>query len=154
MNTIRSMKVSTCMTSGRPTRGIAAEDGTSLRLPQRDWFEGVYPYAKGSTVVLLLHLLFVAVAAGVANRHPGHGGFASGGVMYGGSCTVTKTWSTGLHLTINILSTCILGASNYCMQTLVAPTRQDIERAHARRRWLDIGCASVGRIDLPTGQQR
>ena len=123
--------------------GIATEDGTSLRPPRRDWVEGVYLCAKGSAVVLLLHLVFVAFAAGLASRHPGQGGFASGEVMYDGSCTVTKRWSTGLHLIINILSSRILGASNYCMQTLVAPTREDIERAHVRRRWLDIGCASM-----------
>lgn len=29
------------------------------------------------------------------------------------------------------------------MQTLVAPSREDIDKYHARRRWLDIGRASI-----------
>lgn len=122
---------------------IAAEDGTSSKPPTRGWIEGVYLCAKGSTVVLFLHLMFVAIAAGLASRYPDKRGFASGSVMYEGSCVLTKRWSIALHLIINILSTCILGASNYCMQTLVAPSREDIDQAHARRRWLDIGCASL-----------
>ena len=49
-------------------------------------------------------------------------------------------WS---HLGINILSTLLLAASNNCMQCLVSPTRADIDRAHAKRQWLDIGVNSI-----------
>ncbi|KAK2765090.1 hypothetical protein FQN54_008789 [Arachnomyces sp. PD_36] len=44
----------------------------------------------------------------------------------------------GLHLVINVLSTVILAATNYCMQCLGAPARADIDKAHAQRRWLEI----------------
>ena len=51
--------------------------------------------------------------------------------------------SLWLHLAINVLSTLLLGASNYCMQCLTSPTREEVDRAHSRHIWLDIGIPSV-----------
>ncbi|KAG9196600.1 hypothetical protein G6011_01721 [Alternaria panax] len=45
-------------------------------------------------------------------------------------------------LIINALSTALLGASNYCAQLLVAPTRTEVNNAHKDKRWLDIGIQS------------
>ena len=47
-----------------------------------------------------------------------------------------------IHLGINIVSTLLLGASNYCAQLLVAPTRSEVDRAHEKKDWLDIGVPS------------
>lgn len=121
------------------------EDGTKnpdSNPPSRGWINGVYLCAQGSALVLLFNLIIIAVAAGLSRKYAGRG-FASGSAFYRGSCTVTKRWNIALHLIINGLSTCILAASNYCMQSLVAPTRQEIDHSHARRRWLDIGGASI-----------
>ena len=68
------------------------------------------------------------------------GGF---GTIQRGNCDRTKKLSLWLHLAINVLSTTLLSASNYCMQCLSSPTRQDIDKAHARSKWLDIGVPSV-----------
>jgi hypothetical protein len=65
------------------------------------------------------------------------------GTIYRDTCDKIKTTGLWLHIAINILSTMMLGASNYCMQCLCSPTRQEIERAHARRQWLDIGIQSL-----------
>lgn len=46
---------------------------------------------------------------------------------------------TWLHLAINILSGLLLGASNYCMQVLSAPTRDDVDAAHKKHKWRSIG---------------
>ncbi|KAI9044732.1 uncharacterized protein KD926_011702 [Aspergillus affinis] len=53
--------------------------------------------------------------------------------------TITAIWATGLHLVINVFSTVLLGASNYVMQSLGAPSRTDVDQAHAKSQWLDIG---------------
>ncbi|KAF4760760.1 hypothetical protein HAV15_006242 [Penicillium sp. str.  len=74
-------------------------------------------------------------------------------VIYQSSCTLSNRWDIALHLTINILGTSILAASNYCMQTLVAPTREEIDEFHVRGRWLDIGSASVKNL-LAIGRGR
>ena len=44
-------------------------------------------------------------------------------------------------LLINIATT--VSASNFCMQLLAAPTRQEIDKAHKNKKWLDIGVPSV-----------
>ena len=65
------------------------------------------------------------------------------GTLIDGDCSKTRKASTWIHLAINVLSTILLSASNYCMQILTAPTRSEIDRAHAQGRWLDIGVPSV-----------
>ncbi|KAF3005003.1 hypothetical protein E8E13_008650 [Curvularia kusanoi] len=61
-------------------------------------------------------------------------------------CDEARQMNTGLHLLINALSTILLGSSNYCMQCLSAPTRKEVDRAHAQRRSLDIGVLSVSNL--------
>lgn len=106
------------------------------------WTDGLSLRAKGFAVIFLINMTFIAVAIGLSKKYDDDRGFLNGAVIYEGSCTLTKRWSTALHLIINILSTCMLAMSTYCMQVLVAPTRQDIDEHHARKRWLDIGYIS------------
>ena len=37
----------------------------------------------------------------------------------------------------------MLGVSNYTMQCLSSPTRDEVDRAHAHNKWLDIGVPSA-----------
>lgn len=61
-----------------------------------------------------------------------------------GSCSGTKTLDLWIHLVINVLGTLLLGASNYTMQCLSSPTREEIDKAHLRKIPLDIGVPSLG----------
>jgi len=63
--------------------------------------------------------------------------------LYEGSCDRSRKIGLWLHLGINALSTLLLSGSNYTQQCLAAPTRSEIDDAHARRRWMDIGVPSV-----------
>jgi hypothetical protein len=65
------------------------------------------------------------------------------GTIYDGSCSITKRMSLWLHLAINVLGSALLSASNYCMQILSSPTRAEVDKAHAKQHWLDIGLPSV-----------
>ena len=60
-----------------------------------------------------------------------------------GKCQETKHLGLWIHLVINILNTILLAASNYCMHVLSSPTRQEVDQAHSRNIWLDIGVPSV-----------
>lgn len=60
-----------------------------------------------------------------------------------GKCSGTKRESVFLHLGINILGTQLLGASNYTMQCLSSPTREEVNKAHRQRVPLDIGIPSL-----------
>ena len=65
------------------------------------------------------------------------------GIIQHGDCSLTKRMGMWLHLAINVLSTMLLSASNYCMQCLSSPTCEEVDRAHANGKWLDIGVPSV-----------
>ncbi|KAI0103195.1 hypothetical protein GGR51DRAFT_573390 [Nemania sp. FL0031] len=64
------------------------------------------------------------------------------GTLFTGNCRMTATINTVTHLILNGLSTLFLGAANYCMQILVAPTRANLDSAHALGEWLEIGVLS------------
>lgn len=100
------------------------------------WRGGVVVAIACSTFVLLLNITCAIVAATAGNPHDGIA------TAYTGDCEVASRWTTGLHLLINVLSSLLLGASNYCMQRLVAPTRVEIDKAHTQGKWLDIGMPS------------
>ena len=65
------------------------------------------------------------------------------GTISHGKCNDIKRTDLWLHLLINILSTALLGASNYCMQCLSSPTRKEVDAAHSSRIWVDIGVPSL-----------
>lgn len=70
-------------------------------------------------------------------------GKQTNGHVYEGSCDDVDKASIGIHLLINVLSTVLLGGSQYVMQCLCAPTRREINQAHFRGAWLDIGQPSL-----------
>lgn len=63
--------------------------------------------------------------------------------LYTGSCQEVATMSLWIHLGINAMSTMLLSASNYTMQVISSPTRKEVDKAHARTKWLDIGIPST-----------
>ena len=64
------------------------------------------------------------------------------GTIFRGDCSQSHQISSRLHIVINLLSTTLLAASNICMQLLAAPTRKEIDEAHGKHVWLDIGVPS------------
>lgn len=63
-----------------------------------------------------------------------------------GNCTDINRINSAIHVALNIASSAFLGAGNYCMQILVAPSRAEIDRAHKQRVSLDIGILSIRNI--------
>jgi hypothetical protein len=115
---------------------------TSLSEPPpkhgRLWIKGVVLCSWVMGTVLIINTILTIIAAGLAygGNNAQNFSFAS---MYKGKCSTAKNWSTGMHLVINILSTLMLGASNYCMQCLASPSRAQVDKAHAKRVWVRIG---------------
>ena len=64
------------------------------------------------------------------------------GTLYRGDCAVAKRTNSLIQIMINALGTLLLAASNYCMQNLSSPTRQEVDEAHAKRNYLCIGAPS------------
>ena len=93
--------------------------------------------ARLAALVLIINLILTIWA--VANS-----GVQDGlGTLYDGSCKRTASLTFWIHLAINVLSTLLLGASNYSMQCLSSPTRSEVDKAHNQGIWLDIGVPSV-----------
>lgn len=53
------------------------------------------------------------------------------GTLYEGSCNTAGALNTGAHVVLNVFSSLFLGAGNYCMQVLVAPSRSQVRKAGA-----------------------
>lgn len=122
-----------------------------LRLRQRftRWFCGTRLCLLTTVVVLVINLILT----GFAIHSKGSGGAGLRQILYEGDCDTVNSLNTGAHVLISILSTTLLTSSNYCMQYLSAPTRRDIERAHARNDWLDVGIMSVRNLkSIPWGR--
>jgi len=103
------------------------------------WHTGVLASATCAVVVLFINVGLTIYAA----TNPEYKMENGIGTLYSGSCDKSKKIGLWLHLLINALSTLLLSGSNYTQQCLAAPTRSEIDAAHAKRRWMDIGVPSV-----------
>lgn len=121
--------------------------------PKKSWFG--YGWRGGARIAFISTCvtLVINVTLLVFNvlHYPKMGGFP---VVYRGTCQEAETRNTIWHLVINILSTSMLAASNYCMQLLCAPTRSNINRAHSEGVWLDIGVQSLRNLRFVTWKRR
>lgn len=117
--------------------------GRGLKTSHEDaWVKGVLVCACATSVVLFINIILAIVASSIAYSKYKHQD-SSALILYQGKCVLTRRWAGGLHFVINVLSTIVLAASNYCMQCLSSPSRQDVDRAHAQRMYLDIGTPSI-----------
>jgi hypothetical protein len=102
------------------------------------WRVGVLAAFVGTMAVCLFNIIMTAYIV-AEPWGPRRGAF---GLLYTGSCDRARSLNVWIHLIVNILSTLLLGASNYCMQVLCAPTRDELVQAHAIQLWLHIGVPS------------
>ncbi|KAK5720630.1 hypothetical protein LTR15_006590 [Elasticomyces elasticus] len=119
---------------------VAPEDDHTkprLRDPHSKWKTTVSIGAGLATGVLAIN---IAILAWTQSSFANEDGMST---VFEGSCHVAENVVLGADLAINVLSTLLLGASNLNAQLLSAPTRSDVNREHARGRWLDIGVSSV-----------
>lgn len=103
----------------------------------RGWRKSVLAATSLTGLVLLINVCFMIYAL---TRHDVAGGV---GLLRVSNCRQVSQWNTALHLLINLLSTIILGASNFTMQCLSSPTRDEVDIAHDKRMSLDVGIPSV-----------
>ena len=97
----------------------------------------IYCCAWMTAGVLLVNLTFTIWATATFGVQSGLG------TLQEGHCKETKNLTQWIHLGINVLSTLLLGASNYSMQCLSSPTRREIDIAHSKGTWLDVGVPSM-----------
>jgi len=111
------------------------------------WRFGVVSCAASAGCVFLIN---VSVTLWASQRL----GITEGrGILFEGNCARSRPYSTAIHVVINILSTLLLSASNYCMQCLSAPTRKEIDTAHSQNKWVDIGVPSIKNLRRISGRK-
>ncbi|KAH6674003.1 hypothetical protein F5X68DRAFT_235657 [Plectosphaerella plurivora] len=94
-----------------------------------------------NTVVILV--IFLGLAGSLAWALYLSGGLNRVLILYQGSCEKSRDINLVLHLGSNILSTGILASSNFFLQILTSPSREEIDLAHANSQSLDIGVQSL-----------
>jgi hypothetical protein len=65
------------------------------------------------------------------------------GTFFWGDCSTIRTADKAAHVALNILSSLFLGVGHYCMQILVAPTREELDSAHRMGKAMEIGVPSL-----------
>ncbi|KAF2446815.1 hypothetical protein P171DRAFT_409004 [Karstenula rhodostoma CBS 690.94] len=114
--------------------------------PKQTWFQAHFGGLK-RTLRLFLAVAIIVLVVNVswllyAKTH--YGGISSGlGIIQRGDCDVAKSTNTWLHLLINVLSTSLLTGSNAFMSAYCSPSRKEIDKAHAKRKWLHVGILSL-----------
>lgn len=127
---------------------VSKNDPSSTRHNDTRWKTGAGGCAAAAGSVFIFNLIFLLWGEGRDGFQDFN--YDDGArTLYQGNCDTTKNINIGIHLLINILSTVLLGASNYCMQCMSAPTRHEVDKAHTKFKWVDIGIPSLrnlGRI--------
>jgi hypothetical protein len=101
------------------------------------WHAGLLRAFLLSLVALIVN---VAVYAWLFAKYGSTDGTAT---IMNGSCSMIRNANTGIHAALNVLSTLVLGASTYAMQGMTAPTRKEVDVAHLKGKWVEIGTSSV-----------
>lgn len=105
------------------------------------WFNGWRVGTLGAALVVTLSLIFnIVVAVWLSKNAEFQDGLAE---LTRGDCGKIENTDTLVHLAINVLSTLMLSGSNYTMQVLVGPSRREVDQAHQKGKWLDIGVPSL-----------
>lgn len=110
-----------------------------VRLPSDGWRKTAV--INTSIVAFFLVANFSILIWSVAKS-----GISGNNVFSKDDCNKISLLNTFLHLLLNIASSLIIASSNFFMQVLNSPTRAEVDRAHARKHWLDIGVPSLRNV--------
>ncbi|KAI0965610.1 hypothetical protein F4678DRAFT_451957 [Xylaria arbuscula] len=101
------------------------------------------------TLIIVLSSVFIPIAAESHN-------ILKVFIFFDGSCDSAgiPLINTFLHLLINVISTLVLASSNFFMQVLNAPSREELDAAHTRSTWMDIGVYSIRNVFKVSGFKR
>ncbi|KAI0860541.1 hypothetical protein F4860DRAFT_478805 [Xylaria cubensis] len=91
-------------------------------------------------LVATIFIVNIVLAVYTSSKYPSQNGV---GLLYAGNCDTVGTSNRYLHLLINVLSTGMLSASNFCIQLQASPTRADVDHVHEHNSWVDIGVPSM-----------
>lgn len=110
-----------------------------------DRFRRLTGWRKGAFVnIILVFLVLLVLIISHVYLWTTSGDLFGYHIIHSGRCAGNGVGrlNTLLHLIINILSTLVLASTNFFMQVLNAPSRAELDSAHEKGFWLDIGVPS------------
>lgn len=111
-----------------------------LRLPATGWRRAA---VINSIIVGILATILTMISI---SAYAGTDRMLRTWTLFSGDCTTSTRINLFLHLVINVISTLTIASSNFFMQILNSPTRRDVDKAHAKNKWLEVGIPSFGNI--------
>lgn len=109
------------------------------------WRGGVAFNTISTLAILLVVVVCFAIVAAKSQV------FGGESTLFSGSCSIAYNIDVGLHALINVLSIVILVGGNYVFQVLSSPTRAELNVAHEKKSWLDIGIPSIRNLSHISG---
>lgn len=94
----------------------------------------------GASFMLLFNIVFFVTAEWHFQPAPGQQYLR---VLTSGSCKKISHLNGLFHAIINVVSTLLLWSSNYTIQVLMAPNREEVDALHQRGLYFDIGVSSL-----------
>ncbi|EJT77174.1 hypothetical protein GGTG_07086 [Gaeumannomyces tritici R3-111a-1] len=123
------------------TGGSSRRRGGCLgRFTNGGWRSGVELNALLALLIFVVGLVCLVWAVASSKMLLGGGGDAT---VFAGSCEAASRVSWGLHALVNVLGLAVLAGANYVYQVLSSPDRAEVDAAHAKTKWLDIGIPSL-----------
>jgi hypothetical protein len=122
------------------TRSEQGASSTTKRFT--GWRVGASYFALGALISLMLHII---LAIWIPTLDSFHNGIS---VLWTGNCQTAGTYNTILRAGTTAIATLLIGESNYCMQCLTAPARKDLQTAHNKGIWLDVGVQSIRNLKI------
>ncbi|KAJ9613924.1 hypothetical protein H2200_002060 [Cladophialophora chaetospira] len=114
--------------------------GLRSRWRLQGWRFGVFISLVAVTICLLAELVMLICAMTLNLPQGDKDGI---GLLYVGNCAKVERINTLLAIPLNIIATVLVATSNYVMQCLSAPSRKEVDEAHAKGSFLNIGIPSV-----------
>lgn len=110
-------------------------------LPNSGWRRAAYVNSAVLTAITILMACLLAVSASQTS-------FVQANLFFAGTCDggTASAVNVGLHLVLNTVSTAVFASSNFFMQVLNAPSREEVDAAHAKGVYLGIGVPSVRNV--------
>lgn len=101
------------------------------------WRAGILLNVLLSFLVLVAGFVCLILAISKASITAGES------VIYAGSCAMASHINWALHAAISVFAIVLVAGANYVFQVLSSPTRTEVDAAHEKKKWLDIGIPSV-----------
>lgn len=112
------------------------------RYTNAGWRSEMIRVAAFSTSLWLLNIIiYIVLFTKYGARH-------GSGLLMETTCSSVEHANTAIHVALNIVTSLMLAASNFAMQSICSPTREEVDAAHAKKRSLGIGGLSMRNFRL------